>query len=335
MREAYWKYFSGPYAEDGTQGLEPIIDNVHLSLGIAWHAGAEKLLQGESGEVAALAALEEAEKYPSIKDVWKNWLLAACLAWERGCAEEFFGRYDVLGTEEEMDVHLSSNVVLRARADAVLQDRSDGSFWVWNWKTTSDVRNWTERWHFDIQAWTEALAFEGVLGQEVAGCIFGGVWKGPMWKGTTTSRLIYAYKRSKEDEEPTYARERLSGYERVPVWEESFPFGDGIAAWISWLPKDFLRSHFPNSAPHMRDDITVEEWVKSIVRREDDVAHITEEANELDKRAYFVQHFGSQCSGCPYVDLCMHRTDPETLIEEGYLRPRVDRYKLKEESDDV
>jgi hypothetical protein len=333
MREAYWKYFSGPYSEDGTHGLEARKDNVHLSLGIAWHKGAEKLLAGENGTTAAIAAIEEADKYPSINDIWKNWLLAACLAWEQACAEEFFGRYDVLGIEEELDVYLAPNVVLKARVDAILQDRSDGSFWVWNWKTTGDVRNWTEKWHFDIQSWTEAIAWEGKVG-DVAGCIYGGVWKGPMWKGSTTSRLVYAYKRSKEDGTVTYSRERVSGYDRVPVWEESFPFGDGIPAWISWLPKDFLRSHFPISAPHMRDDITVNEWVKAIVRREDDIAHVVKEANELDKRAFFVQNFGNQCSGCPYVDLCMHRTEPESLIEEGYLTPRVDRYKLKEEEDE-
>lgn len=301
-----------------------------LALGIAWHKGAEVLMRGGSGADAGATAVREALKYQAIGEVERQWLLAAALAWERSRGEEFFNQFDVLAVEQEVEVALSPNVILQARADAVVQDRNDGTIWVWNWKTASDVKNWNKKWFFDVQAWTETLAMEGHLGVPVAGCIFEGVYKGPIWNGNMTSRLVYGYKKANLDGSPSYSVERESGYQRFNVWEESFPFGDGIAAWISWLPTEFLRGHFALSAPQCRNDRIVEKWLRQLVRKESDIDHLLTTGDEEDILTFFEQNFGDHCEKCPFVDLCMERAEPAALIAANKLRPREDHHKKEE-----
>lgn len=341
MREGYWKYFHP--TEEGATGLTPVFRPAYYDLGIAWHYVAERLLAGYSGADAAVPALEYAEKCPSLGVEEKNWLLAAALAWERVRREEFFDQYDVVTIEEEVDVTLSPGTVLRARADAVVQDRNNGTYWVWNWKTTSQISGWTRKWFYDIQAWTESLAMEGHLGVPVQGCIFEGVWKGPYWNGQMNSRLVYGYKRWSDSMNGYVYTTEAKGSprpEKFPVWEESFPFGDGVAAWISWISKGFLQNHFAVSAPQFRDDALVEAWLRAIVRREDDISHVADMGNNEELQDFFVQNFSdSNCPRCPYADLCMRRSTPEALIEEGVLEPRDDSHMApkgeKEEGHDL
>lgn len=327
LKAGYWRYLSGPWGEDGTRGLEPYRMEKPLALGIAWHRGAEMLLKGASGEEAARVAIEEANLYPTVGEVEKNWLLGACLAWERACAEDFFLTYDVLAIEEEMEVAITPNVILQARADAILQERNTGAVYVLNWKTASSIDNWNKKWFFDVQSWTESLAAEAKLGLPVAGCLFYGVYKGPMWQGNMTSRLIYGYKEELPSGIVTYTPEYKSGLKRFPVWEESFPFGEGIPAWISWLPKDFLKGHFCVSAPQLRNDFIVEKWIRQLARVESDIDSVLQ-GTEEDHNDYFIQNFGDNCGRCPYVDLCLERSTPENLIDANYLKPRKDHHAL-------
>jgi hypothetical protein len=306
--------------------LEPSVTELPLALGIAWHKGGEVLMNKGSGAEAAASALAEAENYPAIGEVEKQWLLASMLGWERARAEEFHTQYDVLAVEKEVEIAISPNVILQARADAVCQERDTGTIFVWNWKTTSDVKDWNKKWFFDVQAWTESLAMEGTLGIPVAGCIFEGIYKGPIWNRKTTSRLVYGYKKSSPAGNVSYSVEKESGALRFNVWEESFPLGEGIAAWISWLPLDFLRGHFVLSAPQMRNDLIVESWLRQLVRVETDIDHILETGDKEDIDSYFLQNFDDHCAKCPYVDLCMKRAEPEALLEAGRLRPRRDHH---------
>jgi hypothetical protein len=329
LRAGYYRYLAGPYGP--ATGLEPSIMAKQLALGIAWHKGGEVLMRRGSGTEAAASALAEAEKYPAIGQTEKQWLLAACLAWERTRFEEFHSQYDVIAVEEEVEVAISPNVILQARADAVVQDRNDGSYWVWNWKTASDIKDWNKKWFFDVQTWTETLAMEGHLGVPVAGCIFEGVYKGPIWNGNMTSRLVLGYKKSTADGSVSYSTDRETGMTRFNVWEESFPFGDGVAAWISWLPYDFVRGHFALSAPQMRNDVIVTKWLRQLVRVETDIDHLLSTGSAEDVEDYFIQNFDDHCGKCPYVDLCQMRSTPEALIEEGKLIPRRDHHAVTEE----
>jgi hypothetical protein len=334
MRAGFWRFLSGPYGKGPTPGLEQKVMDKPLALGICTHKGFEKLVTGSSGEVAAEAALAEAAKYESLGVIEKQWLLGICLAWERSKQEEFLNQYDVLGVEKEIETSLSPNVILQSRADAIVQDRNDGTIWVINWKTTShDLKEFNKQWRFDVQSWYEALAVEGSLGMPVAGTIYYGIYKGPVWNGQMTSRLIYGYKEETLGGNTVYTPEYKAGLKRFPVWEETFPFGEGVAAWVSWLPKEFLAKHFASSPPVMRNDKLVEKYLRQVIRKEGDIDHILATGSTEDIEDFFEQRWGEWCEKCPFLNLCAERSSPETLIAEGILKPRRDHH-LKEEEEE-
>jgi hypothetical protein len=323
-RRGYLRYLSGPFGDSPTLGLEEPRGNPHLSLGIAWHLAAEKLLAGEGGLTSFTFATEQLspEDRALLGEVEMNWLLAACLAWERSKADEFAEKWEIVGVEQEIEVPLTPNVTLYTRADAVLKDRGDGSVWVLNWKTASDVKDWNRKWFYEPQAWTESLAVESKLGVPVAGCIFLGVWKGPAYMGKTTSRLLYGFKYQARTG-LTYATENNGGGVRFEASKEKFPFGEGLGAWISWLPEDILKKHFVESAPQIRQDTLVEKWLRQLVRNEHDIDHILSTGSEADREEFFWQNWGEEtCGRCPFKDICMLRASPEDMIKEGLLRPR-------------
>lgn len=321
-RAGYWRYLSGPYGPDGVLGLEPTSNPSYLALGSAWHIAAEGLLRGESAEESVRPAVEFA-KAEGLGDPELNLLLALSLAWERAAGPSFNERYEVVSIEEELVTPLTSNVQLYSRADAILRERSDGTLWVLNWKTAGDVKNWNRKWFYDIQSWTESLAAEAKLGEPVRGCIYLGVYKGPIYQGSTTSRLIYGYKSTSPTGQLSYATETSGKATRFPVWQERFPFGDGIAAWINWLPEDYLRKHFVESAPQIRQDEVVESWLRQVVGYESDVDHVLSEGSAQDKLDFFWQNWGEDtCGRCPYSPLCTLKATPESLLADGMLRPR-------------
>lgn len=322
-RAGYWRYLSGPYGPDGTLGLEPSTSPNYLTLGSAWHLAAEGLLRGEVAEEAVKPALAYAKEQGNLGDGELNLLLALSLAFERAVAEEFFSKYEVVNIEEELLTPLTPNVQLYTRADAILRDRLSGDLWVLNWKTASDVKNWNRKWFYDIQSWTESLAAEAKLGEPVRGCIFYGVWKGPIYQGSTSSRLVYGYRYTAPNGTVSYATENNGGGSRFPVWQETFPFGEGIPAWIEFLPKEFLKKHFVESAPQIRQDHLVEAWLRQVVGYESDVDHVLGAGSPQDKLDFFWQNWGEDtCGRCPYSPICLGKADPESLMEEGMLRPR-------------
>ena len=321
-RSGYWRYLSGPFGEDSTLGLEAPIASPHYAIGIAWHLAAEGLLRGEPGVVAVKPALAFAVEQGLGSD-WQEWLLAATLAFERSALPTFQEKYEVVSIEEELLTPLTSNVQLYTRADAILRERLSGDLWVLNWKTAREVKDWNKKWFYDIQAWTESLAAEAKLGEPVRGCIFYGIWKGPIYQGTTTSRLIYGYRYSHPGGSTSYGTENSGSGKRFRVAEETFPFGEGLAAWINWLPEDFLRKHFVESAPQIRQDELVEGWLRQVVGLESDIDHVLAEGSPQDKLDFFWQNWGEDtCSRCAYAPLCTLKAGPEELIAEGLLRPR-------------
>lgn len=328
-RAGYWRYLSGPFGVAGgsasspTLGLEPTSNPSYLALGSAWHIAAEGLLRGEAAEEAVKPALKFARE-AGLGDAELNWLLAIALVWDRAHAEDFHAKYEVLSIEEELNTPLTSNVVLYSRADAIIRDRSDGGLWVLNWKTAGDVKNWNRKWFYDIQSWTESLAAEAKLGEPVRGCIYLGVWKGPMYNGGISSRLIYGYKyTSKVTGEVTYGTENNGGGTRFTVANERFPFGDGISAWVNWLDKDFLKRFFVESAPQIRQDRLVDDWLRQVISHESDTDHILLTGSEEDKRDFFWQNWGEQtCGRCCFAAICTEKATPESLVAEGFLRPR-------------
>lgn len=319
-RKGYWKYLSGPWNGAEVLGLEEQRDNINLTVGILWHEAAEEMLRSRNPWGAVLAAKNN-PLWAAAPVNWQSWLYAAVLAWDRVAADEFHESWEILSIEDEFEIPVSPNVMFYTRADAVVRDRGDGSVWVLNWKTTSDIKDFTKKWFFDPQGWSEAIAAESRLGIEVSGCIYLGVYKGPHYKGDTTSRLIYGY-RNNSRAGVTYSTSTNGSAIKFNAWEERFPFGEGLPAWISFLDKDFLKGHFVQSAPQIRQDSLVEDWLRQVVRYENDIdaaMHWPEE----DRNSFFYQNWSDHnCGRCAFRDLCLKRATPEGMLEEGLLRPR-------------
>jgi hypothetical protein len=156
----------------------------------------------------------------------------------------------------------------------------------------------------------------------VAGTVYYGIYKGPIWNGQMTSRLVYGYKDTSLNGNVTYTPEFKSGLKRFEVWNESFPFGDGVAAWVNWLPKDFVGKHFAPAPPVIRDDRLVEKYLRQVIRKEADIDHILSTGDPDDIEDFFEQRWGDQCERCPFLDLCSLRALPQDLIDSGRLQPR-------------
>jgi hypothetical protein len=317
-RAYYYKYEE----PEGGPGIEPTERPEYYALGISFHETGEMLLRGADGASAGLAGASDARER-GLSERWQNWILGAALAWERTEAEEFFETYDIISIEEEVYVPIARDVALYGRADAVLRDRNTGALYVWNWKTAADIKDWNKRFFFDIQSWTEAIAVSTQVGEQVDGVIYGGVWKGPMYKGFSTSRLVGGYKGASTGGQTVYSATRSKGLTtKFNAWEEVFPFGEGLAAWVSWLPADLVRGHFAVSAPQTGDDTQIDQWVRGIARRESDIAHVTAEASPEEVREFFTQNIDERCERCPYLDLCANRASVSGLIEGGQMKKR-------------
>lgn len=252
--------------------------------------------------------------------------------WHRNSYASFIEEYEVLSVEEEVKALLSPNITLRGRCDAVIRRREDGANFVLNWKTTGTKEDWTGQWQDDVQAWTEALLMEDILGQKIQGVIFEGLFKGAWRDGRNHSPLIYGWKLDLGDREIFSAKYRRYTREepwvKFPVWQSNLPVSGGLAGWIGWLPSDVLAENFFRSAPILKNDRVVEKWVRQVVRRETDIARVLEpDVPEGDREDYFPQHFSKfNCKGCPFRRVCHLQTSIGEMVSNGDLVRRVDHH---------
>jgi hypothetical protein len=246
---------------------------------------------------------------------------ALVLAWKRCRLADFLDQYEILMVEDEIEVQLAPNLILQARADCVTRDRMTGVVQVWNWKTTSSIQNWSDQWIFDIQAMTEALAVQEALGEYVQGCIFEGFFKGGFYGGVSTSPLLTGYTDGAAWE--VGGKPRKGDWEKISTWKE-FPGGTPL-----WL--DLISTHLPDSfvrsAPILKDDEIVRDWLRQVIRRETDTQMILEpEVPETDRLLFFDQNPGKRCSWCVFAPTCWSGLS----IEDLDLKPREDHHKPKE-----
>lgn len=237
--------------------------------------------------------------------------------WARAKREEFFSLFEVLSVEKEIRATLAPNVILAARADAVVREKASKAVYVLNWKTCSSTRDWTQRWMEDIQMWTEALATEEAIGEKVAGCIVEGLYKGTKRDGHFSSPLIWGYRKGGSIR-ATYA----SGWEKFPITEEF-----SVQEWIDWLPLEVLNEQFLRSSPIFKNDAVVEGWLKQVVQRETEAEYILKEGTEEDREIFFRQTFShNNCHWCPFKDVCFKLSTMDELIKAGKVVPREDHH---------
>ena len=317
-RKGYWGYIY-----KGT-GLSPTTTEWPLIVGLAVHKGMEVLLRsGDIEEAVRGGALTvpldsfEAEQNQALVE-------GLLRGWARVRMPDFLKEWEIISIEKEVSSLLAPNVLLQGRADAVVRHRGDGSLWVINWKTTSDMKDWTAKWEDDIQAMTEALLTQEDLGEEVRGCIFEGLYKGREYKDLSSSSLITGFLHTSGEwkhEAPTGKGARTE-WTKTPVWKHR-----PLKEWIADLPEEVVSEQFITSFPILKNDMVVREWLKQVVRKQTDIEYmLSPSVGEEDRLIYFEQNLGWRCRWCPFRPACRQEATLEGLVEEGLLKVRKDHH---------
>jgi hypothetical protein len=261
------------------------------------------------------------------------------LGWYRLHYNNFIEEYEVLSVEQDGHIPLGENVALIFKADVVVRSRFDGEIYVFNWKTTGRTWQWDAKWETDIQMWTEALAVEQALGESVRGCIVEGFHKGEFKFGHHQTPLLWAYELRLPDDMFIYAseyqrpskalffdeekQEWRGPWKKIATWKTTFPFGEGMAAWVNFMPEARLAGSFVRSSPIERPPGVVEGWLQQVVRREGDVQHVLNEGSEEDQLLFFWQNFSdNNCRWCSFKPLCLGQTTVDEMLQGGLLKPR-------------
>ncbi len=317
LRKGYWGYVYG-----GT-GLARAEREVPLLIGLTVHKGMEYLLTGTTGDTELMDGMEaewlkNGGKLDEFKDEQHLALAKSLvLGWKRCRLEEFLNRYEIISVEKEIEVNLAPNIILQARADCVTRTRWDGTVWVWNWKTTSSMQDWTDQWTYDIQAMTEALAVQESLGEYVQGCVFEGFFKGGIYGGVSTSPLVTGYTDGNSWE--VGGKSRGGDWRKVSTWKE---FPGGTPQWLDLIGSHICASYV-RSAPILKDDVQVRDWLRQVIRRETDIEMILDpELPEDDRLLFFYKNPGRRCKWCLFAPSCWTGVDVNDLP----LEKRVDHH---------
>jgi hypothetical protein len=304
MRYRYWRYeHDGVGVERPGNWLDPLI-------GTAVHIGIEAALAGMGVEDCVARAREEMlsalREGPIMvyrpgpdpnADFDEGMLLAEALVrgWVAVRLPAILADYDVLFMEREMTKEYTwgpAKVIQLTRPDIVLRRKSDRSIFIMNLKTASRVdQKWRDKWRYDMQTFSEALAVEELLGEPVAGTIMAGLVKGsrmdypkgsgdyhwdcpllfawhrrgepPMTEDTWEARFEYActapHTMGNGRKCPGNRNHRLSGVHRASVAGRL----GGISGWISYLAVNdlpFLESQFVELTPILRSAYDIERW---------------------------------------------------------------------------
>lgn len=314
-------------------GYDSAVPNINFLVGLGLHKGLETLLKTSDIDQAA----------KSVEDEWTVNLsgttmtfqyeegralsTALLLGWYRVRWEAFQEQYEILAVEKETRTLLAPNVTLMARADAIVRDRETGLCLVFNWKSSSEKKDWTAKWQNDVQAMTEALASEDFIGEKVHGCVFEGFYKGTRNSDQSSSPLIRGYSLGEVYEAEYQRPSKEKPWRRFNAWQEEFSFGKGLAPWIGFLPESLVHDQYLRSQVIAKNDDLARDWIKQKVRRLTDVERMLEpDTTEEDRLDYFEQVWGYRCRGCSFLPVCRKETSIEGLVEVGQLKIRKDHH---------
>ncbi len=327
-----------------TKGLDTPVKNENFTIGLALHAAMEAFFTGKDKEGCLQAigdewALQYADTYkvlevlpdPKLEFLLKEWralAVAMFLGWLRVRRPRFLLEFEPLMCEEEVPLQLTSDLVIDTRADLVVRARRTGHLFVINWKTSS-TKDLFGEYSRSIQMMTEALAVEDKLGEEVAGVIAEGFYKGTKKDGHYSSPLIWGYERNE-----VWSAKWVSGWNKIPMWLPGYELpegGHGLSEWIEWMPEGTVQEQYMQTPPLMKDNKVTRDWLRQVVQRETDLqAMMDPSVPEEDRLLYFFQRFGKQCNYCPFDSLCQQAATPEAMVKAGLLVPRVDHHKKEE-----
>ena len=317
-RSATETYFDCPYKRYLHNhylgfGITPILRNVPLVTGSAVHTGVEIILKavkkglftlgGDNSRVVEFAVAKAKLAYTqSVGDAGfkinegfddGGYLYNEQLALTEGLVRAYsiieapyiLREYNVLSVEKDIPLSLAPLLELDypARADAILQTKSDTRIYVYSLKTT---KMWNERtqnsYRIDLQGVTELAAvrqllkgtkFESQLGG-VAYCFLvkgsfaqreSGAWEtdSPLirgWRYSTPTGMEYAHSFWYPNSHNASGKGRLgNGWSPFKVWSD---YEGGVKAWVGDLANGVIQPDVPNPLiecvrsplPSYRDD---------------------------------------------------------------------------------
>lgn len=333
------------------RGLEPVRARIPLTVGIWVHKGVERLLKGDTIEVAAAAALDgystevrergfelqpgEDAYYVAVE---QQCLIEAMLwAWYLRRLPYFLARYTILDAEYQFVVPLSGGLSLRGRVDGVLREKETGDLYVLSVKTKSVWDSRAEAaGRTQMQGISETFAVEQKFGEMSCGTIMEYLLKGkreqyPAGSGQylQSSGLVrpwsdganYAHSYTWTDPVSGQNRRLGKGWSRVNIWDRM-----PVRTWIEALHNgsvqpeagDFLSQVFVTPAPYFRSAQHIEDWKEQTVAAELRTAGLSLEHVTLADRSllnWFYPQYPHSCEypgPCAFKDICWGPVnDPE------------------------
>lgn len=280
----------------------------HFLNGWGEDAAVLNALEAYDAEVAAcgIEADELAPEPTWVIKVQRALIEALGRGWIRyvwpGVEQEF----DIITIEQEMRVTIAG-VTLLARADLIMQRKSDQRLFVRNFKTINEASaKKRAAFRYDTQSISEVLAASAHIGQEVDGVIYDLLVKGPrkaqyppksgVWHNV--SPLIWCYVKEgqsgvTDDEIATRwewnctAPHKMANHHQCPGGREhklgkgwnrklvTDVFPEGIVQWFEYLEHfdpELLREQFITLEPIMRSPYDVEVWKRSVLGEETMIA---------------------------------------------------------------
>lgn len=314
-RRRFWAF------EFGGRGLSPRRMALPLHLGILIHETLPVLVMGgNAGELATSAerrlyeALRAGDQIAEASDEdfarEQSYIIAGMIyGAARVVVPKLLAEYEPVSVEEELTLPYGRCLVL-TKPDLLMRRREDRSLWYHEWKSTSNFSpSWFASWQRAPQIHLTALNIERARGEELAGTIVHGLYKGQKRDGRQLSIFAYGYsRRNSSDILATYA----NGSVRVPLWT----VGITPREWAELIPEEVLEEQFAQAPPVFLDRHIVEEFLAEREEREVQIRETREALATLDPasaarvmRRVFPRHF-NQCepayggSRCAFTNPC-------------------------------
>ncbi len=263
-------------------GVVPVYRNVPLTTGIAVHSGVAGLLQSNTSEQSIKIALAKYDKEVESRDLSEvlehaqqftkaeqRFLIEGLIYCYRVVElPRILERYDVLQSEQELEMQLTDDLIFVGTADAILQDKQSKGIYVYSLKTIKGVDSRSDaNYDNDLQGLTETLITEHNLGKITAGVRFCFLIKGQRYQGyggeidVQHSPLTRAWKRIQPNGLVGYASSWRQpngegGYttlgkvwQQINVWEEMT-----AREWVTLLLKNKV---MPFESPVIHNQVHV------------------------------------------------------------------------------
>lgn len=319
------------YSEEGGTGVVSVEDNIDTTFGTLVHDSVESMLRGqhwrEAAEVFLPACLNNSwgitlDGQPRSTEM--AWLGVGLIKAFSLKLSQFLSTYKIVHIEQELVMPLGKGVVWCTRPDAILE-RSDGSHFNCNIKTTGYMADVAKSFEFSVQMFMEARAVRLSLGQDTQGTVIIALNKGnksgPL-KGDRLAGITQGYRRDSPFtyvwfKNGTWSFNWSGGSIKTPTWT----FNKSPYEWLDKLPEDVVYSQCEVTDPITQSHMPEESLISDIVNVETMVRYgpWPRNYNNCNNDGQFKRE-------CPYKPWC-HGTQQE---HEQLFIPRTPNHPVED-----